>query len=110
MKILSNFLSNVTSINKVNKTEKQSSIDKNGNVSSTKKDEVILSKDAENFKLKHKTEIDYYKAKLGTMKETENEKVADIKQKYQSGQYNVDLSKVADSFLDANPEFLNILK
>jgi len=110
MKILSNFLSNISNVNKVNKTENKTNTEKTNTNSNVKKDEVILSKEAEKFKTQNKAEVDYYKARLMNMKETENEKLAEIKQKYQSGQYSADMSKVVDSFIEANPEILNIVK
>jgi flagellar biosynthesis anti-sigma factor FlgM len=112
MKILSNLMANISNVNKVNKNNNDTKLnaDKNLKTSSLKKDEVILSQDAEKFKTQNKEEVNYYKARLMNMKESENEKLDAIKQKYSSGNYSADLSKVADSFLESNPGLVDLLK
>jgi len=111
MKILSSFLANISNVNKLNKTsEAKMEENKDVNTSSVKKDEVILSKEAENIKSQNKEEVEYYKARLFSMNESENEKIESIKQKYANGTYNADLSEVADSFLDSNPGLIDLLK
>ncbi len=112
MKILSNLMANISNVNKVNKNNNDPKVnaDKNSKTSSLKKDEVILSNEAEKFKMQNKEEVNYYKARLMNMKESGNEKLDAIKQKYSSGNYSADLSKVADSFLESNPGLVDLLK